>query len=379
MLLLLLMVAVKAEPRNHYPELTKLSRSEEAARGVVRIPESLTASSSYRGIEFIPSSNRPFTDEEIAFLRECINRLPESWMRTPPKAILTKGKEIRMLPSPFTNAQASGPYIILSDKFFKGSVLSGGLYAAEKYTMFLHEAFHVMQYYYSHVDSIAKPEARLANVALHSSIVDDFAAKTGWEREAIGNNGKVKWKNDTALLEAKTTPYGRRDAVEDMADTFAYILSGQTQYFSPDRIKFVTDFMDLPLSDLVQGFFPIPREAKAVKKMLNMFNKSFPPQALEAFSARHGVHESRHFVIATDTTINSIISFYQEQPLQRGFYPTQPLEEAMENQGRVYASGVYQFDAEDILLELVALKSGSTDKQKNQVLIRTTHGQAEEL
>jgi|GEM_PF-2386762 len=369
--------SIGTEVVSNFEKLYALKKEEEWKKNVLALPESIKEVLRYKGIPFYETPSRPFAGSEIEFLKSCLDRLPDKFLTMPAKGIVAYSKELHLFSFPTTVAKASGPYIIVGNRLFKNKKLSSN----EKLSVFMHEYAHVVQYY--HLNG----QGSVRTMRNHSSLVFDFAVKMGWQvrnpenrddwltGDAItyANNKMISWDLPKER-EQETTDYGKRNPVEDQAETFGWVLAGHPEMVSEQRVRYAQEFLDEPLDRFLQGVVPWHPKSKKIGRLVGNVSSLFKKQAGSEQVKGSPKPWLRGMDKDDPTPVQEIADYYKAEFLKRGFEIAKPFETKALKLQEDYASAVYAYKEDKLLIQIIGFKNAANYLVKPGILIRVTEG-----
>jgi len=245
------------EVNSNYDYFTQITPDQEEKLGIITPPESAALVTTYKGIKIYDVEDRRYADKEIQQIKQLLDSVPKKMLATPPKAIIAASKTTRArIYRPNMVASASGPYIFLGDKFFIGGFRSKNT-INDRLQIFMHEYAHVIQHY--HLETERGSQSTMKD---RSTLVFDFATKMGWKvKKGFGDKKKIlegdqipfnpKYTNSWFLPEqneSDTSDYGSTNSVEDLAESFGWVIAGHPSKISQSRscTNYANPFYSLP-------------------------------------------------------------------------------------------------------------------------------------
>ncbi len=316
------------ESNGYNKTFSQYSLEELRMFGVVLPPKGAYVQDRYKGIYFLASPRSRFSQKELEILKSFIDRAPCVFLRPGPSAIITwQDGEVRFPPgTPKSSiAVASGPYIFFnihsletSKKLsFKGSI-------ENNFRAFIHELVHVKEFQQA-VKSVnlntalkrfeESGQQTLWNLAaLETDMVRSFMEVTGWRKE--GSYTRVRLQD---RKNEKTSLYGKKNVLEDIAETLSFLVLGNTSILSEGRIQW--GFRFLGKKDRLQALkntFPYSDEFKHVKLLtpgITKFNKS----KIVQYEKKYWLVDLEHFVSVKSFSFPVIISYLEREFPKRGW------------------------------------------------------------
>jgi len=297
--------------------------------GVVLPPRNAYIQDCYRGIRFLATPRARFSEMDLKILKLFIDRSPIVFLRPGPAAIINwQDGEIQLpfgMPKHFI-AIASGPYIF----FDAHSLAVRGNMAMDSvennYRAFIHELIHVLQFQ-EVVKSVNEPDAislfrdhgeqTLWNLAaLDTDLVKSFVGVTGWRVKNLGGCERISLEDKRT---EKTTAYGKKGVLEDVAETISFIVIGDTSDLSKSRVKWALKILGYKDERAALMYtFPYSSMFKQVRLLSPGITK-FDSRHIIDFKKRYWLVDLEHFVSEKAYSFPKIVSFLKREFSRRGW------------------------------------------------------------
>ena len=291
---------------NHQETFSPYTLEELRMLGVVMPPKGARVQETYKGIRFLASPSSRYSKRQLKLLKMFIDRTPKPLLSPGPSAIITYRKGEVHFPlgtSSLSLALASGPYIFFDTSAFD----TRGIFSAGStegiFRAFEHELVHVLQF--ARTTSSMDMEKALSQFrqrgvqkiwnrqALDTELVRSFIKITGWSISPHSHLVLLRNRRDE-----KTTLYGKKNVLEDMAETMSLVVVGNTVPLSRRRINW--DVSALGFRNLLEAirdtfpysplYMPVKLSGKGVTKFdgskTALFMKKYPLVDMEYFVNR---------------------------------------------------------------------------------------------
>ena len=298
--------------------------------GVVQVPDGAFVQDTYKGIKFLASPKSRYTKKQLKLLKAFIDRTPSVLLNPGPSAIVTfKRGEIHLpiATSPISLAMASGPYVFFDTSSFntKGTFSAGSIDGV--FRAFIHELVHVQQFHRA-VAAIDRKKALEAfrnqgrqtiwnDIALKTKLVRSFMEVTGW---TISKRSPYRWiirLNDTKA--EKTSSYGKRSILEDIAETISFVTIGDLTPLSKSRVKWAVKFLKkASIYEILRDTFPyssLYKEVKLYGASVIKFDKS----KIFWFKKHYSIIDIEHFISKEKGSFYRINQYLQKEFVKRGW------------------------------------------------------------
>ncbi len=350
---------------NFYEHYATFSTTQERALYVATPPEGSRQVAVVKGIPIIEAPNLSLTTADLDKIKQALNHAPAKFLETPPKAIIAATMKTRgAFAAPNTVATASGPYIFLGAGFFHGGFHHQNT-PGERISIFMHEYAHVLQYY--HLD---KDEGTMLSLLRRSSLVFDFASRVGWK----GNWLEGRWRQPDPEAH-ETTRYGATNPIEDLAESFGWVIAGHPEFVSEARAQYVLDYLGEEEDTFTQGVAPIHPAAKRAVGRPRGAVRYLIARAPQEF--KDAGQESDQFYLFEKNaalTLEDVVAYYQRMLMARGFTETLPLQQKTLRDGAHYAEGIFIAKTDNkerrILVQLFDLRNTANDFTRGAVTMR---------
>lgn len=304
--------------------LTKLTSDELIALGVVKLPYGFQVQEEYKGVKFVRSPKKSYSEIQIKLLKYFIDNAPRRLLEPGPDAlVIFETDEInyedRNILNPATLAFASGTYIFLSNTTFEGTENSLKT-VDESLQTFFHELMHIAQFNYEmqylteeDIYEMALAGKDWTELIKSSELTQSFGNLTEWEYSEDRNEYTLP-DPDTI----KTTKYGRTSIYEDIAETVAGTATSQIHYYSDDRIKWALYFLEDDYETITSNMFPFNESLEPVRQNTPRLN--FAKE--EEYKTRFEITDRQFFIVEQQNTIRSVSEYFTERLPARGFQGT---------------------------------------------------------
>ena len=340
----------------HQDTLSNFTKEELNRLGIVNLPEGFQVQEEYKGIKFVKSPKKSFSDNQLALLHYFLDMTPTKLLSPGPTAVVTF--ETGEVQAGFTTgltavAYASGPYMFFNEESFSGGtlgVLIGDTSVDQAFTSFEHELTHVSQFNTASniieeklANTPAEEKAPWDEAALSSSLFDEFAQKAGWTKTT--EEGKVKFELTNKDSE-KTTDYGKTSIVEDMAETVSGIISTKDYDYSDGRKEWALKYLNEDYEKLKPGKFPFSAKFTPVKSFFPDYDLS----KNDEYKAKYKLTAEQIFTYETANSLEEIKNYLQTELNNRGWTGTFT-KETKENGVEIYKAD-FTGEKRDIYVEL---------------------------
>lgn len=247
---------------------------------------------------------------EIAVLAAGITELPDTWSVEP--AQLLRVTALGPAAEGFeAAAEAVGPNIRLGDTTFETQDRPTQRFELAR--VMAHELVHVDQYDALSADYLDRLLAgELAEIRLWegSTLILDFADETGWVNSAeVGALPDWQLPGSTQA----STPYGRTNPAEDMAETVALAVMGQGNRLDRARQRWVEDYLGTSLAELSDGKPFVPLGATDVEGPEPLYDQPAAQLAATPF----GHEEPMYFRLEENSPALDILALEIQDELSR--------------------------------------------------------------
>ena len=297
--------------------------------GVVLPPRNAYIQDCYKGIRFLATPKARFTEMDLKILKLFIDRSPLIFLRPGPAAIINwQDGQIRLpfgMPKHFI-AIASGPYIFFDaySLAVRGNMARDSI--ENNYRAFIHELIHVLQFQ-EVVNSINEPVAMSLfkdhgkqtlwnQAALDTDLVKSFMKVTGWKVKNFGSNRNISLEDKIA---EKTTAYGKKSILEDVAETISFIVIGDTSALSKSRVKWGLKILGYKNERAALMYtFPYSSMFKRVRLLSPGITK-FNTRQITRFKKRYWLVDLEHFISEKAYSFPKIVSYLNREFSRRGW------------------------------------------------------------
>ncbi len=289
--------------------------------GVVMPPRGARVQEIYKGIRFLASPSSRYSRRQLELLKMFIDRTPRLLLSPGPSAIITYRKgEVHFPPgtSPLSLALASGPYIFFDTSAFatRGIFSAGSIEGV--FRAFEHELVHVLQF--NRTTSSMDMEKALFQFrqrgvqkiwnrqALDTEFVRSFIGVTGWNISPRSHVVLLRNRRDE-----KTTLYGKKSVLEDMAETISLVVVGNTTQLSRGRINWAVNVLGFKSHlEATRGTFPYSPLYKPIKlsgKSITRFDKS----KTALFKRKYPLVDIEYFVNREQNSFEPILKHLESE------------------------------------------------------------------
>lgn len=302
--------------------LSYYSDTELGKLGVLSLPKNLEVQEIYKGIRFVSSKKKNFSDLQIRLLKKFIDNTPYVLLQPGPTAIINfeKGEIQQGINfNPNTVAFASGSYIFFNDESFNPSFPLADNSVDAAFSTFIHELTHVSQF--NHVtknltlidiDNTYVLGYTWIDLVINSDLIEDFASYTSWTKTY--NNGKVSYELVNKENE-KTTDYGKTEIYEDMAETISSVIATNFSKISSSRIEWALKYLNTNISELKFGKFPFSEKYDQVSASNLVYDTSKDSEYKKSFI----YSDKQVFINQNVNTIDDIAEYMSNELNIRGW------------------------------------------------------------
>jgi len=302
--------------------LSYYTDSELGKLGVLSLPQNFQIQEIYKGIRFVRSQNKNFSNLQINLLKKFIDKTPNKLLTPGPTAIITYQKgEVKQGTNfnPNTAAFASGTYIFFNDESFSPSLPLADNSIDAAFSTFVHELSHVSQFNYVSknlttldIDNSYTLGYTWIDLVLNSDLIADFASYTNWQKTIIDKKIDYELVNKEDEL---TTDYGKSRIYEDMAETLSNVVITNTSEISASRVEWALKYLNTNLSELKIGKFPFSEKYEQV----NANNLIYDTSKELAYKKSYGYSDRQIFINQTINTFDDITKFVSAELNNRGW------------------------------------------------------------
>ncbi len=230
-------------------------RTAKIREGYESLPKNITNEVVYKDVRLISTSQRSFSDQEIALLKITIDMMPKKLFDYRPWAIISTQFDSQNFLTdinPEGVAFTSGPYIFVGDVTFKKQdSFDTGTYRGLLRVM-AHEFTHVAQFF--NTDKF--PDKFVSTYLEGSPIMQNWNSTQGWQ---LQDN---RWVLNSDQL---TTDYGKSSPVEDIADSVGSMVIGDEYAISKSRSDWLLSWLGETKLELYMGTIPLSPSLKQRK------------------------------------------------------------------------------------------------------------------
>ncbi len=295
--------------------------------GVVMPPRGARVQETYKGIRFLASPSSRYSKRQLELLKMFIDRTPRLLLSPGPSAIITYRKgEVHFPPgtSALSLALASGPYVFFDSSSFntRGTFSAGSTEGV--FRAFEHELVHVLQF--ARTTSSMDMEKALFRFrkrgvqkiwnrqALDTKLVRSFVGVTGWSFSPRSHRVRLHNRKDE-----KTSSYGKKNVLEDMAETISLVVVGDTTQLSRGRINWAVKVLGFKnLREAQKGTFPYSSLYKPVRlwgKGVTQFDGS----KTALFRKKYPLVDIEYFVNREQNSFEPILKYLESEFPRRGW------------------------------------------------------------
>ncbi|BDQ05113.1 MAG: hypothetical protein KatS3mg084_0631 [Candidatus Dojkabacteria bacterium] len=333
--------------------LSYFSNEELAKLGILNLPENFQIQDTYKGIRFVRTAQKSFSEIQLGLLKYFIDITPTRLLNPGPTAIVTYAPgEIANVANlnDRTAAFASGSYMFFNDHSFNPVYPLADTSVDAAFRTFIHELVHVAQFNYivdrldpASIDEFYKEGLSWIDLVVNSQLIAEFALYAGWQVYSEGS--KLLYKLPNSVL-AQTSEYGKSKIYEDMAESVAAFVTTNTVGFSGDRLKWCVQFLGDSDIQVKLHKFPVPFNMQSV----NITNPSYDKNKESSMKQRYKYLDIQYFITEDVNVINDIQYFLSEELSQRGWKGT--FTRYRDQNGVVYIKGDFDGTYRDLYLEL---------------------------
>ncbi len=191
---------------------------------------------------------------ELALIAAALAEVPTAIYDKAPLRYLVRAPTVGTADlHPATAAFARGPDVYIVDRTFQDPA-AGGNTRFGLARVLLHELAHVAQFDTlapDYVRAVQDGTLEITDTGDGSLLVADFAEAVGW-RNSSSDALRPRWSLSGSAA-AGTTEYGRSSPEEDMAESVALVALGLNGVLSPERIRWVEEWLGAGAERLAAG------------------------------------------------------------------------------------------------------------------------------
>ncbi len=295
--------------------------------GVVMPPRGARVQETYKGIRFLASPSSRYSRRQLELLKMFIDRTPRLLLNPGPSAIITYRKgEVHFPPgtSPLSLALASGPYVFFDSSSFntRGTFSAGSTEGV--FRAFEHELVHVLQF--DRTTSSMDMEKALFRFrqrglqkiwnrqALDTKLVRSFVEVTGWSISPRSHRVRLHNRKNE-----KTSSYGKKNVLEDMAETISLVVIGDTTQLSRGRINWAVKVLGFKnILEALKGTFPY----SSLYKPVRLWGKGvtrFDGSKTALFRKKYPLVDIEYFVNRVQNSFEPILKHLESEFPRRGW------------------------------------------------------------
>lgn len=215
------------------------------------------------GIEVVGTTARP-APAELDRLTGAISEVPdEVWAEAGLRSIVRVADLGGTTLHPATTAYSRGPDIYFLDRTFADPAAGADRLALAR--ILVHELAHVAQFAtleQGYVDAVLAGEITDTDTARGSQLVLEYAPAAGWT-DTSGVPYAPMWVLPAARATG-ITEYGTTSPDEDMAEALAMVATGRAGEVSPDRVRWIEEWLGTTSARLAAGKPWLPVGAERV-------------------------------------------------------------------------------------------------------------------
>ncbi len=337
----------------NYETLSYFSSKELAQLGILSLPNNFKVQDEYKGIRFVMSPKKSFSDTQLGLLKYFIDITPTKLLQPGPTAIVTYAPgEINYASNVNERvaAFASGSYIFFNDNSFNPNFPLADSSVDAVYSVFIHELVHVAQFNsivglldQATIDKFYKEGLSWIDLVVNSSLIADFAVVAGWQAYSEGE--KLMYKLNYPEL-TQTSEYGKSKIYEDMAESVSAFVSTNTRGFSRNRMQWSASFLEESERTIKLQKFPIPENMKSV----NITNPSYDKTKESNMRNNYNYVDIQYFLTEDINSIDAIHSFMSKELNERGWQGN--FIKYQDKNGVLYVKGDFDGMFRDMYIEL---------------------------
>lgn len=332
--------------------LSKLSNEETVALGVVKLPYGFQVQDEYKGIKFVRSPKKAYSDLQLKLLKYFIDNAPQKLLTPGPDAVVIfEADEIDYedftIMNPSTLAFSSGTYIFLTNTSFEGTNTSLKT-IDEAMQTFFHELMHVSQFNYELENLTQQSIYELTldgkdwtDLISVSELTKSFQGVTEWQYNE--QSREYTLDNPETVL---TTKYGSTSIYEDIAESVSGTITSQIHNFSDNRVKWALFFLESDYNNLIFHMFPHNDQLEPIRQDKPRLN--FEKE--EEFKKNYNITDRQYFITTKQYMIQSISDYFMQELPKRGFIGN--LKLSTDKNGVEKFTGEFKSDVRTLYIEL---------------------------
>lgn len=339
--------------------LTVFTAEELQAVGIVPLPKGFSIQEEYKGVRFVRSPQKEFSQSDLTFLKRFLDRTPNKLLDNSSAVIVTYDKsEVNLGLGNIDVSRiafASGNYVYFNDQSFNGgtfSSLDGTDNLDTTFESFEHELVHVYQYNQI-IDQLASTDIAnsqdrylLTNLMIDSSFMREFATIADWQKGESQIPGEVVYKLTNE--DTKTTKYAKTNMLEDMAETIRVVVALHDFEVSPARQKWAYQFLQTTRDNLSKlGLFPYFEDSPPVAGVI-----SYNAEVYDAYKLKYPKYDKRNFLNQTAMPLDQVAQRYIDELQARGWTWSGNLDKKNDYDKVAISSTLFTSPERDIYIEL---------------------------
>ncbi len=231
---------------------------------------------------------------ELALIAGALAEVPAAVYAKAPLRYLVRAPTIGSASlHPATAAFARGPDVYIVDRTFADPA-GGGDTRFGLARVLLHELVHVAQFDTlapDYVRAVQDGTLQITDTGDGSLLVADFAEAVGWSNSS-SDSLRPRWSLSGSAASG-TTEYGRTAPEEDMAESVALVALGLAGVLSPERIRWVEEWLGASAERLAAGKPWVPEGSRQARFRDPVYDEA-------AVAARRAEHaEPVYYELAT--------------------------------------------------------------------------------
>ncbi|GIW57057.1 MAG: hypothetical protein KatS3mg083_002 [Candidatus Dojkabacteria bacterium] len=337
----------------HEETLSYFSPDEIKKLGILSLPENFQVQDQYKGIRFVMSPKKSFSDTQLGLLKYFIDITPVKLLQPGPTAIVTYAPGEISYASNVNErvaAFASGSYIFFNDNSFNPNFPLADSSVDAAYSTFIHELIHVAQFNHildlldqTVIDKFYKEGLSWIDLVVNSNLIADFAVVAGWQAYSEGE--KLMYSLNYPDL-AQTSDYGKSKIYEDMAESVSAFVSTNTKGFSRNRMQWSASFLEESERTIKLQKFPVPENMKSV----NITNPNYDRSKESKMRNNYNYVDIQYFLTDDLNSIDAIHSFIAKELNERGWQGN--FIKYQDKNGVLYVKGDFDGKFRDMYIEL---------------------------
>lgn len=352
--------------------LSYFSDIELGKLGILSLPENFQIQETYKGIRFVRSPKKSFSDIQIRLLKQFVDKTPQKLLNPGPTAIVTYQKgEIKQGTNfnPNTAAFASGSYIFFNDESFNPTLPLADNSVDAAFSTYLHEMTHIAQFNEAskdltpeNIDESYVVGYTWIDLVLNSNLITEFAKYTNWQKTVIDKKPDYILNDKEA---ERTTDYGKSKIYEDMAETVAAICITNTTDISVGRQQWALEYLSETKENLKIGKFPFSEKYEQV----NASNLQYDTSKENEMKSTHQYVDRQVFINQKLNQINDIENFMNAELNARGW--NGKFVKSVESNNIIRFKGNFTNPERDMYIEIYSYDeaTGFSIKPKGTIIV----------